>query len=146
MLLPALAHAQASVFRGSLPDADAVNVARTVTEIADDLIPKDQVRRSRLSSASRSSSSAPKTSWMAPLADLFVARRAGGMDWPSISGAALASDVIRTIQEDSIGVLVIVTLASGGVSHTRYLSKRVRSIFLASKSYWRNGAIQAKPN
>ena len=52
---------------------------------------------------------------------------AGRVDWSVSSSAAMASDVVNTVKEQSIRVLVLVAVPPGGTAHVRYLCKRLRA-------------------
>lgn len=52
---------------------------------------------------------------------------AGRVDWLVSTSAAMASEVINKVEEQSIRVLVLVAVPPGGLAHVRYLCKRLRS-------------------
>ena len=128
VLVPMLAHARDDLRGGRLEQAThdrLVSDAKDLVDAHNRMIRPDTLvgaeRIEVLGIPSRDELDEVATSMLGKLVD------AGRVDWSVSRSSAMASDVVSTVKEQSIRVLVVVAVPPGGTAHVRYLCKRLRA-------------------
>ena len=128
VVVPMLAHARDDLRGGRLEQAThdrLVSDAKDLVDAHNRMIRPDTLvgaeRIEVLGIPSRDELDEVATSMLGKLVD------AGRVDWSVSRSSVMASDVVSTVKEQSIRVLVVVAVPPGGTAHVRYLCKRLRA-------------------
>ena len=128
VVVPMLAHARDDLRGGRLEQAThdrLVSDAKDLVDAHNRMIRPDTLvgaeRIEVLGIPSRDELDEVAASMLGKLVD------AGRVDWSVSRSSVMASDVVSTVKEQSIRVLVVVAVPPGGTAHVRYLCKRLRA-------------------
>ena len=128
VVVPMLAHARDDLRGGRLEQAThdrLVSDAKDLVDAHNRMIRPDTLvgaeRIEVLGIPSRDELDEVAASMLGKLVD------AGRVEWSVSRSSVMASDVVSTVKEQSIRVLVVVAVPPGGTAHVRYLCKRLRA-------------------